>query len=607
MATLPADRTKLALAQSNQTAGNVAASTKNINAMTESYDTIDLLNQKVDTHAAAAVLPHADLSVTTAKIALLAVGTAQLANTAITTAKMTDLNVTTAKLADANVTLVKMAANSVGTTQIVDASVTTAKQADLSITTAKLGESSVTLSKMADASVGTTELVDLSVTTNKIARGAITADKLVAGSLNNDTQNALNIVALQADVVQRGVNVMALPAPYVSAIGDGVNDDTAAILSALTLGAGKSIYFPTPSVAYKVTAAISPAANTRLYGENKLTTKILKAFNGTLMDIANGVTLESLYIEGDGANFTGKLIDFTGTNGRQTIRDCRIINGEGASLNFATAAGSQCFVENCETYRHGGTTGTNLFAIVIDATQQLAAIPRKFVGIETSGNCSFDFGGGNGTVVMASFVGDLKFTTDSRGTKFTGNRLLNQLALTIDGKNGTITGNDISAQLTIAAGANTNIISDNCYNIMPIIDNSGSRTNVITHPTTDYTPVLTSGGTAPVLGNGSLIGEYARNGSVMTVTINFMLGSTTTLGTGALSFSLPYARFTGDIAECGTVAINISGTFFLAFAQIAGAVGTFQPICPSTGSVTFNSPDVFVTGNTIRMTITYSL
>lgn len=44
MPSLPADRTKLALAQGNQVPSTVIASAKNINAITEIYDTVDLLN-----------------------------------------------------------------------------------------------------------------------------------------------------------------------------------------------------------------------------------------------------------------------------------------------------------------------------------------------------------------------------------------------------------------------------------------------------------------------------------------------------------------------------------------------------------------------------------
>lgn len=99
MAQLPADRTKLTLAQANQTPGLVADATANKNALTEAYDTIDLLNEKVDTHAGASVLPHADGSVTTAKIANGAVSSNKLASGAATTDKIADSAVTTSKLA----------------------------------------------------------------------------------------------------------------------------------------------------------------------------------------------------------------------------------------------------------------------------------------------------------------------------------------------------------------------------------------------------------------------------------------------------------------------------------------------------------------------------
>jgi hypothetical protein len=167
---LPIDRTALIAAQTNQVPGLLIQSAKNIAAIQVPYDTIDELNAKVDANHAA---------------------------------------------------------GTTGTTQLADGSVTTAKQADLSVTNPKLAPSSVTLDKMADNSVGTTELVDLSVTNAKIADGVITTAKFVAGALNNDTQNALNIVALQAETASRGINVKYPPSPLVAAKGDGT-DDTAA-------------------------------------------------------------------------------------------------------------------------------------------------------------------------------------------------------------------------------------------------------------------------------------------------------------------------------------------------------------------------------------------
>ncbi len=41
-----------------------------------------------------------------------------------------------------------------------------------------------------------------------------------------------SLAALSADVLQRGINIKAMPAPYASAVGDGVADDTAAITGA---------------------------------------------------------------------------------------------------------------------------------------------------------------------------------------------------------------------------------------------------------------------------------------------------------------------------------------------------------------------------------------
>lgn len=96
--TLPINRTNLTAAAINQVPNALIQSALNIAALTTPYDTIDELNVKVDAHAAAVVLPHADLSVTQSKLALQAVGTAQIAPLAVTTSTIADGNVTAAKL-----------------------------------------------------------------------------------------------------------------------------------------------------------------------------------------------------------------------------------------------------------------------------------------------------------------------------------------------------------------------------------------------------------------------------------------------------------------------------------------------------------------------------
>lgn len=56
---------------------------------------------------------------------------------------------------------------------------------------------------------------------------------------------------------------------------------------------------------------------------------------------------------------------------------------------------------------------------------------------------------------------------------------------------------------------------------------------------TAYTPSWTSTGTAPSLGNGTLTGNYAQCGKFAAYRAVLVIGSTTTLGTGAYRISLP--------------------------------------------------------------------
>ncbi|MFI8294430.1 hypothetical protein ACIGCZ_00635 [Streptomyces nigra] len=56
---------------------------------------------------------------------------------------------------------------------------------------------------------------------------------------------------------------------------------------------------------------------------------------------------------------------------------------------------------------------------------------------------------------------------------------------------------------------------------------------------TSYTPTWTSSGTAPALGNGTILGRYMKIGRTVICHINMTTGSTSTYGTGNYSFSLP--------------------------------------------------------------------
>lgn len=118
----------------------------------------------------------------------------------------------------------------------------------------------------------------------------------------------------------------------------------------------------------------------------------------------------------------------------------------------------------------------------------------------------------------------------------------------------------------------------------------------LTSAEADYTPVWTSGGTQPTIGNGSLIGAYQSFGNRVRVWLRLVWGSTTSGGTGRWLFTLPFtpnhegvlaatcydvsagipypaiARFTGDSEHVGRIGAH----------TVAGAAGIAQTGHPFT-------------------------
>jgi hypothetical protein len=78
----------------------------------------------------------------------------------------------------------------------------------------------------------------------------------------------------------------------------------------------------------------------------------------------------------------------------------------------------------------------------------------------------------------------------------------------------------------------------------------------------NYTPAWSSSGTAPAVGNGSITGRYVQIGKTVHVSVKLLAGSTTTFGTGGLSFSLPVtASSTNDrVGSCYLRDASGSGT-----------------------------------------------
>lgn len=427
----------------------------------------------------------------------------------------------------------------------------------------------------------------------------IPASKVVGNSGHTTDHNL--ITATLTDHETRIANHAVTVEEY-GAVGNGVTDDSAAFIAAVA--ASTDVYCGAASYNIGATLGTIPA-NTTLRGGGKNATTLLHGFNGNFATMANGTAIENLTIEGQGATYTGKGLSFTGTDGKQSLLKVRVINFDSACLDFAVAAGSGFQATQLEAYRTSALTTTGRYAVTISATQQLSAVPRSFSQFESGGQCAIDFGGCNDTYVTGSTVADLLYTTDTRGVHISGSRILNDVALTVDGHNNTIVGCDVLPAITIASGADNVIVGPNSYNNIGITDSSGNCRNQLTHYATTYTPTLTAAGTAPALGNGTLSGVYSRQGSTTTVEITFTVGSTTTLGTGGLRFSLPQVRYSGTIAY-GTGQFSIGATSYTAAAQIPGNVSYVTLLRDTSGAVTFNSPGAFGAGDIIRVAATYT-
>ncbi len=115
-----------------------------------------------------------------------------------------------------------------------------------------------------------------------------------------------------------------------------------------------------------------------------------------------------------------------------------------------------------------------------------------------------------------------------------------------------------------------------------------------------YVPVWASTGTAPVLGNGTLVGDYSQDDRYIDFEVTLTIGSTTTVGTGNYSLTVPVAAisaggrkmFQGNLVDVSAGAIYpmlgqiIGGTSSLNLLSNAfplGSLSATAPVVPAVG------------------------
>lgn len=129
----------------------------------------------------------------------------------------------------------------------------------------------------------------------------------------------------------------------------------------------------------------------------------------------------------------------------------------------------------------------------------------------------------------------------------------------------------------------------------------------------DWTPVWTAATTNPSIGDGTLVGKYCVIGNTVHLIIGLVCGSTTTFGSGAWSFSLPFPvkaqtdinqTFIGQvIARDASPAENY--LHFCRVTRYAKVINAFFNVSSSSTIITDTSPFTWAESDQLFLQLTY--
>src|SRR5690606_19238273 len=83
------------------------------------------------------------------------------------------------------------------------------------------------------------------------------------------------------------------------ATGDGSTDDRTAIQAAITAAAGRTVYFPKPSVTYKLTGTVTISSSTTLKGDEATLQRTGATSDMLAISSASDIRIDGLRFVGD--------------------------------------------------------------------------------------------------------------------------------------------------------------------------------------------------------------------------------------------------------------------------------------------------------------------
>ena len=213
------------------------------------------------------------------------------------------------------------------------------------------------------------ELVDIRTPDASYTPAGVIA---VAGDITRDMQvrmiaNEADLAAHEADTTQRGINVMHLPAPYVSAVGDGIINDAVPFASALSLlstAGGGQLIIPSKTFLLTLTETLAIPSNVTIlnYGTINLGSNDVIAFTATSK---SNVRFIGGQINGTGVSGSAWAIYFDSCTD-SSIEFVKIRDGSSSGINFASCTNCKvlhCDIQECYFYGISDKLGTgNVFS-----------------------------------------------------------------------------------------------------------------------------------------------------------------------------------------------------------------------------------------------------
>lgn len=248
------------------------------------------------------------------------------------------------------------------------------------------------------------------------------------------------------------------------------SDDTNAIKKALESGAGSVVL---PKGDYRLTSTLVIPEHVILVGHGR-GARLIKAFDGDMVDMRNGAQMMQLELDGRGNEFGGRGVIIESGHD-QKISNCAIINTKGYCVEYVRASiGSASLIDGSLVYTQDKT---KLPAIKYPDEEDNG--DRKILSVDANGGLLADFAGCATILVTDCNMIGVRFGQRSRKVALVSNRIAGGtegIELEVYGSNHLIVGNLVATAIRLKPGVSNSVIKANISS--GIINESTAYTNL---------------------------------------------------------------------------------------------------------------------------------